>query len=68
MALENYRCPPSSGEQNPVPLPYIKDPEYSSYEITLLVSCQGENMDNPEVISKSNYSNMYWNARQQGVI
>ena len=66
MALEDYSCPTSVIEQtNPTPLPYLQDPSYDSYDIALTVSIQGENMTEAKPISLSNYTNMYWNARQQ---
>ena len=65
-ALEPYICATSACVQdNPEPLPYLKDPNYSSYDIKLTVEIQGAGMDVPVIISRSNYRNMYWNARQQ---
>lgn len=65
-ALEPFRCPTSAGKQeNPTPLPYLQDPNYSSYDIKLGVTIQGEGMDKGETVSKSNFKNLYWNVKQQ---
>jgi maleylacetoacetate isomerase len=66
MALEDFRCPTSSKQQNdPVPLEYLQDPNYSSFNVNLQVAIQGQDMDKPEVVCRSNFSNLYWNATQQ---
>ena len=65
-ALEPYRCPTSAVTQSdPVPLPYLQDPTYSSYDVALTVSIKGANMPGPEVVSRSNFRYMYWNMKQQ---
>lgn len=65
-ALEPFRCPTSAGSQtDPEPLPYLRDPSYSSFNIKLEVAIQDETMAEPSVISRSNFRNMYWNIRQQ---
>jgi len=67
-ALEEHGfiAPTSAKEQvDPVPLPYLQDPEYSSYDVALTVSLKAENQDTPTVVSRSNFCNMYWNAAQQ---
>lgn len=38
-ALEAFRCATSSGAQDPVVLPYLRDPDYSSYDVQLDVRC-----------------------------
>lgn len=66
MALEEFRCPTSSKEQNdPTPLEYLQDPNYSSFNVSLQVDIQGDGMDKPEVVCESNFANLYWNATQQ---
>lgn len=66
MALEEFECDTSAGVQdNPVPLDYLHDPSYKSYNVSLSVKIQGEGMDEPEIVCKSNFANLYWNARQQ---
>ena len=65
-ALEPFRCPTSAGEQSdPVPLEYIRDPSYSSYDIKLEVGIQGSAMDVPSTVTRSNFANLYWNIKQQ---
>eukprot|EP00429_Kryptoperidinium_foliaceum_P009423 CAMPEP_0176009026 /NCGR_PEP_ID=MMETSP0120_2-20121206/4042_1 /TAXON_ID=160619 /ORGANISM="Kryptoperidinium foliaceum, Strain CCMP 1326" /LENGTH=661 /DNA_ID=CAMNT_0017341817 /DNA_START=111 /DNA_END=2096 /DNA_ORIENTATION=- len=65
-ALEPFKTATSAGVQdNPVPLEYLRDPDYSSYNIELSVAIQSESMQKPTVICKSNFANLYWNAAQQ---
>ena len=66
-ALEPYRCETSAGpvQNDPTPLPYITDPTYSSYDVSLSVSIKGSSMSSPEVVSRSNFKNLYWNVKQQ---
>ncbi len=66
-ALEPFRCATSAGEQKePVPLPYLREPGYSSYDIDLRVLLKASDMGaEPVEISKSNFRNMYWTHRQQ---
>jgi len=66
-ALEPFRCEPSFGpSQDPEPLEYIKDPNYSSgtYDIKLSVAIQPENRK-PSTVTNSNFRHLYWNMRQQ---
>ena len=46
-------------QTDPVPLPYLRDPNYHSYDIALSVDLQGT------TISQSNVRNLYWNVPQQ---
>lgn len=65
-ALEPFACPTSAIEQtDPTPLPYLRDPNYSSYDVKLEVAIRGEGMNEPHKVCSSNFSNLYWNARQQ---
>ncbi len=68
-ALEPYRCAPSSGDAqvDPVPLPYITDPDYSKgqYDVTLEIGIQGANDKSKSIVSTSNLKHMYWNFKQQ---
>lgn len=65
-ALEPFRCATSAGQQtDPVPLPYLQDPSYGSYDIALEVAIQGENMAKPATVCRSNFRNLYWNVKQQ---
>ena len=65
-ALEPFRCPASFPEQkDPVPLPYLRDPAYGSYDINLSVAIANEKFPEDKVVTNSNYRYMYWNAKQQ---
>jgi len=61
-------------QTEPVPLPYLRDPDYGSYDIALTVELQPALTAATEcestttlstVICQSNYRNLYWNAAQQ---
>jgi len=64
-ALEPFRCQTSAGVQDdPVPLEYLRDPQYGSYDINLevdLITPEGSTT----TIAKSNFRHMYWNVKQQ---
>lgn len=65
-ALEEFQCPTSAGSQsNPVPLPYLQDDNYSSWNVQLEVAIQDDTMEAPATVSRSNFKNLYWNAAQQ---
>jgi fumarylacetoacetase len=63
-ALEPFTCPTSVGTQEPAVLPYLREKNYNSYDIQLQVSVQGEGMEEPTVVTRSNLRNMYWTPRQ----
>lgn len=69
MALEPFQCSPLECEDqvDPRPLDYLRDPSYatSSYDIQLSVGIQGEHMEKPATVCRSNYRYLYWNSRQQ---
>lgn len=52
-------------QTDPEPLPYLRDPTYSSYNVTLSVSIQAPNAGTSQTISETNFRNMYWNSAQQ---
>ena len=57
-------------QTDPVPLAYLQDPNYGSYDIQLQVAIKPNEKKNdpssaPIVISNSNFKYMYWNHRQQ---
>jgi fumarylacetoacetase len=61
-----FICPTSAGSQTePAPLPYLHDPHYSSYDITLEVALQTETVPAPHPITRSNFRHLYWDVRQQ---
>eukprot|EP00933_Yihiella_yeosuensis_P072277 TRINITY_DN80627_c0_g1_i1.p1 TRINITY_DN80627_c0_g1~~TRINITY_DN80627_c0_g1_i1.p1 ORF type:complete len:456 (-),score=89.74 TRINITY_DN80627_c0_g1_i1:97-1464(-) len=68
-ALEPYRCETSAGKQdNPVPLDYLKDDNYGSYDVKLevdLISPKAGGGQTVTTISRSNFRNLYWNVKQQ---
>lgn len=68
-ALAPFRCSSSAGpeQSEPVPLPYLRDPEYAtgSFNVNLEVALQPETDAQPSVISRSNLKYMYWNMKQQ---
>jgi hypothetical protein len=48
-----------AGQDDPVPLPYLVDPDYGSYDIKLEVGIKGESMDANAPVARSNFANMY---------
>jgi maleylacetoacetate isomerase len=52
-------------QDNPVPLDYLRDADYGSYDINLTVSIQSEKQSTPNIVCQSNFKNLYWNAAQQ---
>eukprot|EP00550_Attheya_septentrionalis_P004397 CAMPEP_0198280316 /NCGR_PEP_ID=MMETSP1449-20131203/400_1 /TAXON_ID=420275 /ORGANISM="Attheya septentrionalis, Strain CCMP2084" /LENGTH=448 /DNA_ID=CAMNT_0043975629 /DNA_START=242 /DNA_END=1588 /DNA_ORIENTATION=- len=66
LALEPFKCPTSAITQTePVPLEYLRDPDYGSYDVKLEVKIQSLTMTQPETVCRSNFANLYWNAKQQ---
>lgn len=65
-ALEPFRCETSAGTQDaPAPLEYLRDPNYSSFDVALEVALTPAGSCEKTVISMSNYRHMYWTANQQ---
>jgi len=64
-ALLPFRSPAISVQDDPVPLPYLQDPNYDSFDVALEVSIQGKEMAERAVVSRSNMKHLYWNIRQQ---
>jgi fumarylacetoacetase len=62
-ALEPFKT--ENVEQSPEPLPYLKPKRNFTYDITLEVAIKTEKLDKPFVISKSNFSYLYWSMQQQ---
>jgi hypothetical protein len=52
-------------QDNPVPLDYLQDPNYGSYNIELSVAIQSRSMSSAYEVCRSNFRNLYWNAAQQ---
>eukprot|EP01096_Ripella_sp_DP13-Kostka_P001774 TRINITY_DN1219_c0_g1_i1.p1 TRINITY_DN1219_c0_g1~~TRINITY_DN1219_c0_g1_i1.p1 ORF type:complete len:454 (+),score=210.22 TRINITY_DN1219_c0_g1_i1:95-1363(+) len=61
-ALEPFRV--KGPEQEPVPLPYLRDDSAASFDINLSVSIQAPESEEMEVC-KSNFKYMYWSMKQQ---
>jgi fumarylacetoacetase len=65
-SLEAFRIPTSAGTQsNPEPLDYLKDANYSSFDIRLSVAIQPPKSPTPHIVSRSNFRHLYWNPAQQ---
>ncbi len=62
-ALEPFRL--AGPKQDPAPLPYLQTDSDYGYDTRLEVSLQGETMDKPHVISRSNLKYLYWSIVQQ---
>ncbi|KAF6022229.1 FAH [Bugula neritina] len=54
-----------SPEQNPKPLPYLCHADPYSFDIHLTAAIQGEGMDQPAVVCKTNLKYLYWSMKQQ---
>jgi maleylacetoacetate isomerase len=52
-------------QDNPVPLPYLQDPAYASFDIALTVAIQTKEQASPHRVCESNFTNLYWNSAQQ---
>lgn len=62
-ALEPFRAP--LGEQDPSPLPYLVDSVRLGIDIDLTVTLTPVGSEQPEVITATNFTNMYWTMAQQ---
>jgi len=62
-ALEPFRI--DGPVQEPPVLPYLRPAQGGHYDIHLEVSIQTAAMTKPQVISKTNAKNLYWNFAQQ---
>lgn len=61
-ALEPFRI--SGPVQDPEPLPYLRTSGAGSFDIHLEVHLQTVQMTTPDVISRSNFTHLYWDMRQ----
>ena len=65
-ALDAFKAPTSAVVQkDPVPLDYLQDSAYSSYDINLSVDIVPQGQSDATTVSKSNFRNVYWNPVQQ---
>ena len=63
-ALEPFRCA-GPAQNDPDPLPYLKQPGQCAYDIQLEVQLRPEKVAAPETIATSNFKYMYWSMCQQ---
>jgi len=63
-ALEPFRCA-GPVQDDPEPLPYLRNPGDGAYDIRLEVLLQSETMEEPAVIATSNHRYIYWSISQQ---
>lgn len=62
-ALEPFRV--AGPQQDPAPLAYLAASRKQAFDIRLDVAIQGENMDTPAVVCRSNFRHLYWSMAQQ---
>eukprot|EP00469_Lotharella_globosa_P011687 CAMPEP_0167786398 /NCGR_PEP_ID=MMETSP0111_2-20121227/8776_1 /TAXON_ID=91324 /ORGANISM="Lotharella globosa, Strain CCCM811" /LENGTH=291 /DNA_ID=CAMNT_0007677787 /DNA_START=295 /DNA_END=1170 /DNA_ORIENTATION=+ len=62
-ALEPFRVP--NEKQQPEPLPYLRDPSLTAYDINLEVSIQGSEAKEASSVSSANAKYLYWSFTQQ---
>ena len=62
-ALEPFRKPLPA--QDPEPMAYLRLPNDFSFDIQLEVRLQTEKMSEVQVISRTNFQNLYWSISQQ---
>ena len=62
-ALDPFRT--AGPVQDPQPLPYLQNSGERTYDIQLEVWLQGEQMEGPHCISRTNYKYLYWDISQQ---
>lgn len=62
-ALAPFRV--SGPEQEPRPLPYLRAEQPCAYDVHLEASLQGNGMEEPAVITRTNFRHLYWSICQQ---
>jgi fumarylacetoacetase len=62
-ALSEFRVP--GPVQDPLPLPYLQMQQPWTLDIDLTVLLQSPMMQEPETVSRGNFSTLYWNICQQ---
>ena len=62
-ALEPFRKPLPS--QDPEPLPYLRRPNDFTFDIKLEARLAVPGMPQPQVITRTNFQNLYWSISQQ---
>jgi fumarylacetoacetase len=62
-ALEPFRL--QGPEQNPTPLPYLRQARPNNYDLALEVGLRAGAMNEAQSISRTNFKYMYWSSVQQ---
>jgi fumarylacetoacetase len=62
-ALEPFRA--HGPEQDPVPLPYLRQAQPNNYDLQLDVGLRAAQMKQPMRICRTNFKYMYWSSMQQ---
>jgi len=62
-ALEPFRKP--RPQQDPEPLPYLRAKNDFTFDIYLEAGLQTSSMGTPQVITRTNFQNLYWSIAQQ---
>ncbi len=64
-ALEPFRCPaPARPQGDPDPLPHLQTTGDSAFRITLEVWIRSARMQTPMLVSRGDFSQMYWTLAQ----
>jgi fumarylacetoacetase len=62
-ALESFRSP--LAKQDPEPLPYLRAKNDFTFDIRLEAQLQTAKMKTPQIITRTNFQNLYWSVSQQ---
>ncbi|MDH3283784.1 MAG: fumarylacetoacetase [Acidobacteriota bacterium] len=62
-ALAPFRC--AGPAQDPAPLAYLESKGDRSFDIALEVWLRAEGLDEPVMLSRGNFRDLYWDVRQQ---
>ncbi|XP_072963093.1 fumarylacetoacetase [Typha angustifolia] len=62
-ALEPFAC--AAPKQEPEPLPYLTEKKHINYDIPLEVWIKPKGHDLPSIVTRSNFSHLYWTLTQQ---
>ncbi|WP_024520905.1 fumarylacetoacetase [Bradyrhizobium sp. Tv2a-2] len=62
-ALEPFRL--QGPEQDPVPLPYLRQARPNNYDLTLEIGLRAGAMNEAQSIARTNFKYMYWSSVQQ---
>ncbi|XP_041460201.1 fumarylacetoacetase-like [Lytechinus variegatus] len=55
----------ANNQQDPVPLPYLRHDDPFNFDINISAAIKGAGMEQPAVVSQSNFKHMYWTMKQQ---